>query len=198
MNNLTVKENEILFSRPGELIRVSSCGSNAIRFQCFPDCRTVDEDYTLMPQKDAPCEIAEEEYCVTLTCGKLQFKLEQNGRTSFSVNGKTVIRDKSRHTFQGNGDYRRCINKGNENWEVSVNFWANENEHFFGLGHSWDNEFDLKGSTIDLCHLNAKVTIPYVYSSLGYGFIWNNPSPGLCELACNCTRWTSYNSNIDC
>ena len=38
--------------------------------------------------------------------------------------------------------------------------------------------------------MNAKCTIPYVYSSRGYGFIWNNPAPGLCELSNNRTRWS--------
>ena len=196
MKNLVIKENEILFSRCGELIRISSCGNNAIRFQSFPDCHVIDEDYTLMPRKDVPCEIVEDDRSVTLTCGKLKVVLEQNGKTRFYVDERCVIADKSRHTFKGKGDYRRFVNKGNENWSVSANFEANDGEHFFGLGHSWDNEFDLKGSTIDICHLNAKSSIPYVYSSLGYGFIWNNPSPGLCELAYNRTRWTSDNAKF--
>ncbi len=196
MNNLVIRENEILFSRSGELIRISSCGNNAIRFQSFPDCQVIDENYTLMPKDNVPCEIAEEGNCVFLTCGKLKCKLEKYGKTVFYIDEKPVIADKSRHTFEGNGDFRRFENKGSGNWSVSANFEAHDGEHFFGLGHSWDNAFDLKGSTIDLCHLNAKVTIPYVYSSLGYGFIWNNPSPGLCELANNRTRWTSHNAKF--
>ncbi len=51
MNNLVVKENEILLMRYTELIRISACGNNAIRFQSFPDCQVIDENYTLMPQK---------------------------------------------------------------------------------------------------------------------------------------------------
>ena len=196
MKNLTVKENEILFSREGELIRISSCGESAIRFQSFPDCQVIDENYTLMPRDDVPCEITEEDNLVFLTCGKLKCKLEKSGRSVFYIDDKPIIVDKSRHTFRGKGDFRRFENKGSGNWSVSANFEAKDGEHFFGLGHSWDNDFDLKGSTIDLCHLNAKVTIPYVYSSLGYGFIWNNPSPGLCELAANRTRWTSDNSRF--
>lgn len=195
MKNLIVKENEVLFSRCGELIRIRGCGSNAIRFQSFPDCRVIEEDYTLMPQ-DVPVVIEEAENSVTLTCGKLQVTLEDYGKSTFLMDGKVILTDKSRHTFAGNGDFRRFVNKGTENWSVSANFEANAAEHFFGLGHSWDNEFDLKGSTIDLCQLNAKCTIPYLYSSLGYGFIWNNPSPGLCELGMNRTRWTSDNARF--
>ena len=33
MNNITVTDNSILCSRKGELVRISACGENAIRFQ---------------------------------------------------------------------------------------------------------------------------------------------------------------------
>lgn len=35
MDNLVVKDNEILLMRYTELIRISACGNNAIRFQSF-------------------------------------------------------------------------------------------------------------------------------------------------------------------
>ena len=76
-------------------------------------------------------------------------------------------------------------------YRARVTFEPNEKEHFYGLGHEATDCFDLKGCTVDLRHVNAKCTIPYVYSSLGYGFLWNLPSTGVCELACNRTRWTS-------
>jgi len=195
MRNLIVKENEILISRQGELIRVSSCGKNAIRFQSFPDCQVIDENYTLMPQK-TPAKIVETDTFVTITNGTISATVNHLGKVEFCIGDKTVLREKSLHTFDGNGGYRKIVNIGAGNWQVGVTFEPNKNERFFGLGHSWDNEFDLKGSTIDLCHLNAKCTIPYVYSSLGYGFIWNNPSPGLCELSNNKTRWTSNNARF--
>jgi len=58
MNNLVIKENEVLFSRSGELIRISACGNNAIRVQAFPDCRIIEENYTLMPQS-LPIQVCE-------------------------------------------------------------------------------------------------------------------------------------------
>ena len=38
-------------------------------------------------------------------------------------------------------------------------------------------------------HKNTKSVIPFVYSSKGYGFLWNNPSVGRCELTQNHTLW---------
>lgn len=187
MKNLIIKENEILYTRYTELVRISACGNNAIRFQGFPDNRVIDEDYTLMPQS-AEAVIEDLGYCVTLTCGTLMAKLEENGKLTFYKEGKVILVEKPELTFHSN--FRHFDNKGSGLWSARVTFEPNENEHFYGLGHSWDSDFDLKGSSIDIRNVNAKCTIPYVYSSLGYGFLWNNPSTGLCELSKNRTRWS--------
>ena len=64
MENLVIKENELLLMRYTELIRITACGNNAIRFQSFPDCQVIDENYTLMPQKKQ-AEIEEYDNFVT-------------------------------------------------------------------------------------------------------------------------------------
>ena len=187
MENLVINNNELLLMRYTELIRITPCGKNAIRFQSFPDCQVIDENYTLMPQK-TDAVIEEHEHYATLTCGTLKVKVEPNGKLTFYKNGKKILEEKPELTFKSN--YRHFDNKVSGLWSGRITFEPNKDEHFFGLGHSWDNEFDLKGSSIDIRNVNAKCTIPYVYSSLGYGFLWNNPSTGLCELSNNRTRWS--------
>ena len=188
MKKITITDNSILFSRKGELVRISACGENAIRFQGFPDCKVIDEDYNLMPHK-TECIIEDNETWATMTCGKLKVMIGTSGRVVFYCDGKEILREKPELTFEDG--YRNYANKGSGLWSARVTFEPNKNEHFFGMGHSWDNEFDLKGSSIDIRNVNAKCTIPYVYSSLGYGFLWNVPSTGLCELSNNRTRWNS-------
>ena len=83
MNDLIIKNNELLFTRYTELIRISACGKNAIRFQGFPDNQIIPENYTLMPQ-NADAVIKEYDHCVTLTCGTLTVKLETNGKLTKS------------------------------------------------------------------------------------------------------------------
>ena len=188
MYNTVIKDQEILCTCAGELIRISACGKNAIRFQSFPDCAVIDTDYNLMPQP-AQAEITEEQRFVSMRCGNLKVTLDGGGNVSFRLNDRVILSEKPEHTFGGRS--RRFVNKGHQAWTADVSFWPKENEHIFGMGHSWDNEFDLKGSVIDLKHINAKCTVPYVYSSLGYGFLWNVPSIGRVEFAKNKTRWHS-------
>ncbi|MBP3610054.1 MAG: hypothetical protein J6J42_06945 [Lachnospiraceae bacterium] len=188
MNNLRIGKNEIFFSRTGELVRISSCGDNTIRFQAFPDGSVLEENYTLMPGQ-GEFTVEELETRVSVRCGALQVVLESNGKVTFYRDSKKILEEKPEMTF--NTGFRHYDNKGSGLWSARVTFEPNAGEHFFGLGHSWDNEFDLKGTSTDIRNLNAKCTIPYVYSSLGYGFLWNIPSTGLAELSNNRTRFSS-------
>ena len=188
MKNTVICNQEIHCTRAGEVIRISACGRNAIRFQSFPGCAIINTDYNLLPQP-AEAVINEEEAFASLQCGTLTAKLDAEGNLAFLQNGRILLSEKPEHTFGGRS--RRFLNKGHDAWTADVSFWPSDDEHFFGMGHSWDNEFDLKGTVIDLKHINAKCSIPYVYSSLGYGFLWNVPSIGRADFAKNKTRWHS-------
>lgn len=187
MKNIVIKKNEILFSRHCELVRITPCHNNAIRFEAFPDCRAVDENYTLIPQS-ADAEITEEENVAYMTVGKLKIKLNRNGRVTFYNGDRVLLEEMPELTF-GDG-IRHYENQASGLWSARVTFKSNDNEHLYGLGHEATNKFDLKGCSFDIRNVNAKCTIPFVYSSLGYGFLWNNPAVGNVELANNRTRWS--------
>lgn len=187
LKNIVIHKNEILFSRYGELVRITPCHNHTIRFQAFPDCRIVDEDFTLMPQS-AEAKIIEEDNFVCMTVGNLKAKLEQNGKVTFYYCDHVILEEKPELTF--NDGFRHYENKASGLWSARVTFKSNDNEHLYGLGHEATDKFDLKGCSFDIRNVNAKCTIPFVYSSLGYGFLWNNPAVGSVELANNRTRWS--------
>ncbi|MGN0447753.1 MAG: TIM-barrel domain-containing protein [Acutalibacteraceae bacterium] len=188
MNNVKIIDSQIYFSRSGEAVKLSPCGKNAIRFQSSPNCKILPLDYTLMPQKVEGKASVENNKAV-LEVGTLRAELYPNGKVCFFKEGKLILEEKPDLCFHSG--FRRYNHIEGDLWKAKVMFKANENEHFFGLGHEESRPFDLKGSTVDIRNINAKCTIPYVYSSLGYGFLWNLPSTGLCELSNNHTRWTS-------
>ncbi|MCH5315924.1 MAG: hypothetical protein J1E81_08420 [Eubacterium sp.] len=187
MKNVVINENEIIFSRHCELVRITPCHKNAIRFEAFLDCRINNESFTLMPQK-AEALISEEENAVTMTVGNLTARLQRNGKVIFYRNGKIILEEKPELTFDDG--FRHYENNASGLWSARVTFKSTEGEHLYGLGHEASNCFDLKGCSFDLRHVNAKCTIPFVYSSLGYGFLWNNPAIGNVELSNNRTRWS--------
>jgi alpha-D-xyloside xylohydrolase len=186
MKNIKIESQTILFSRAGEVVRISSCHENAIRFEAFPDCVPFREDYTLTPQS-AECVVSEQDRFVEMTVGTLTVRLEENGKVSFFREDQRILEEKPELAFYSG--YRHYERKDGS-WAARVTFNSTDGERFYGLGHDPCGKFDLKGCSFDLRHVNAKCTVPFVYSSLGYGFLWNVPAVGNVELSENRTRWS--------
>ena len=187
MEHIQIEQNEVRFTRGEDVVRITPCGANAIRFEAFPGGKIFDENYTLIPQ-NADAVIGEGERSVTVTVGTLCAKLEDNGKATFSVGGRTILEEKPELAFRSG--FRHYEKNARGSYAARVTFQPNEGEHLYGLGHDENGRFDLKGCSLDLRHVNARCTVPFVYSSLGYGFLWNNPAVGSVELSCNRTRWS--------
>ncbi|MDE5996014.1 MAG: hypothetical protein K2G56_03760, partial [Eubacterium sp.] len=157
MNNTVVKNNEIIFSRHGEVVQLTACYKNSIRFEAFPEGRIYEENFTLMPQSET-AEITEDEYSVSMHVGSLTARLERSGKIIFYHNEKVILEEKPELAF--NGGYRHYACKDNGAWSTRVTFKANDNEHFYGLGHEPIGKFDLKGCSLDIRNVNTKCTIP--------------------------------------
>ncbi|MBQ3464187.1 MAG: hypothetical protein IJH36_14005 [Clostridia bacterium] len=186
--HFTVSKNEIQFIRNGEVVRLSACGENCIRFQATANRAISEQNWTLTPQNQNAKAYIEND-CAVLETGKLKAVLQTDGKATYYSNGRKILEEKYELTFnQGIRNYRNNVSG---KWRARVTFCPNDNEHFYGLGHEPTGCFDLKGCSVDLRHLNTKCSKPFVYSSLGYGFLWNLPSTGQCELTRNHTRWTS-------
>ena len=187
MDNLIINKNEIIFERDEDLIRITPCAENSIRFEAFPGKKIIDENYTLMP-KSADAVIEEKDYCVFMTVGSLKIQLERNGKVTFCKNGVSFLEEKPEMAFFSG--FRHYEKNERGSYSARVTFNSNDGERFYGLGHEEYRPFNLKGCSFDIRHVNAKCTIPFVYSSLGYGFLWNNPAVGNVELSENRTRWS--------
>ena len=46
------------------------------------------------------------------------------------------------------------------------------------MGQYQQHELDLKGCMLELAQRNSQVSVPFYLSSIGYGFLWNNPGVG--------------------
>lgn len=75
-----------------------------------------------------------------------------------------------------------------ENYQITTRFVANKNEKIFGMGQYQQHEMDMKGCLLELAQRNSKVSVPFYISSLGYGFLWNNPAVGQVMFAKNGTE----------
>lgn len=186
---ISIVNNMIHFMREGEIGTISAIKEGCIRFKATASMKLSDENWTLLPDTDCNAHAWQEGNVTFLQTGNLKLRMEENGSVSYWSKDKLLIREQPEQTF-GFG-YRNYRSIGSGLWKIRVTFEANEQEQFYGLGHERMNVFSKKGCTVDLRHLNTKCSMPYVYSSLGYGFLWNLPSTGTAELANNRTRWSS-------
>ena len=94
MKNTVIDGRGIVFSRKNELVRITPCHKNAVRFEAFPDCREFDENYSLMPQ-DCEFSVEERDYCVFLRVGAVSLQLEENGKVTISLKATVFPRSLS-------------------------------------------------------------------------------------------------------
>ncbi len=187
MGVLRAEGNRIVFEKRDELAVIEPWGRGCLRFRSSPNARLTGENWNLLVPEEASCEIVLEDKQATITNGDLAATIHDSGRVVYYKNGRELIAERSEYAF--NAKYREYRFLGGDNHRATVIFEPYADEHFFGLGQEQNDCFDLKGSTSQLLHKNTKSSIPFVYSSRGYGFLWNNPSIGRCELAANHTLW---------
>jgi alpha-D-xyloside xylohydrolase len=80
---------------------------------------------------------------------------------------------------------------GTTDYSLTARFEAYEGEHIYGMGQYQDGCFDRKGSMMELAHRNSQASVPFMVSSRGYGFLWNNPAIGTATFAANKTEWSA-------
>lgn len=192
MAKIIYGNNSITFQRRDELTVFEAYGEDCIRCRSTKNGRLSDENWTLLPTDEGPvCVIEGNDEKGSLTNGRIRVSVEcgggwENGIIAFYKDDVQILKTK----YEGDHTVRN-IHTGGDNYQVKVIFEANPSEHFYGLGQETEDIFDRKGSTCNLLHYNTKSALPVLYSSLGYGFFWNNPSPGRCETTKNHTMWVA-------
>jgi alpha-D-xyloside xylohydrolase len=124
-----------------------------------------------------------------LTNGKLRAEIWPDGTLHFvRAQTRTKLLEEPEPIFN-RPPARWYRSLGSDLSKVETCFCPQPGERFFGLGQHQHGLLDNKGCIIDLEQRNTEVSIPFYISSLGYGFLWNNPGVGRVELGENMTRW---------
>ncbi|KNB06327.1 alpha-D-xyloside xylohydrolase [Fusarium oxysporum f. sp. lycopersici 4287] len=86
---------------------------------------------------------------------------------------------------------------GTENYHLTVRLESlDPAEKVFGMGQDHQLWLDLKGHSLELAYLNSQASVPFVLSSLGYGFLWNNPAVGRAVFGKNVTTFEAYAAKV--
>ena len=136
----------------------------------------------------------------TITCGRIKAVVNHAGILSFFKDDALILREYFRAYDGTISRESRCLKLFSREWkgviggseyELNVKFEANKGEKIFGMGQYQDDCFDKKGCVLELAQRNSQISVPFALSSLGYGFLWNNPAVGRVTFGNNYTEWVA-------
>lgn len=78
---------------------------------------------------------------------------------------------------------------GTDAFELTARFEAFDDEKIFGMGQYQEKNLNKKGAVLELAHRNSQASVPFMVSSRGYGFLWNNPAIGTAVFGTNKPEW---------
>jgi alpha-D-xyloside xylohydrolase len=192
MADFTKSGNSLSYHSGDEILKVESWGPDGIRVRAAK-APSIREDWisALTDSGNPPAKIEIRETGADLQNGILSVKIGPKGELAFwnAKNGTELLREKPIHDLSIPARHYRELQGGM--CRIEASFQPYEDEHFYGLGQHQHGLLDQKGCVIDLVQRNTEVAIPFLLSSRGYGFLWNNPAVGRVELGRNATRWTA-------
>lgn len=128
--------------------------------------------------------------------GKIRLVLTKEGKMIFYNDKDEVLLaecESDRHTSLGIRTRElKCIS--GDSFKASMKWISNADEKLYGMGQYQNGIFNLKGTFLELAQRNSQASVPFVYSSLGYGFLWNNPAIGRASFGFNMTEWEAYST----
>jgi len=198
----------------GETVRIESWGKDALRVRASLS-PAFTENHWALTEPTAKCSatvaIEEEDHWVgdgtvdkkqiaSITNGRIKAVVNFAGIISFYRDHELILREYFRNYDGTLSRESRCLKLVNREWKgviggsvytLNVKFESNKGEKLFGMGQYQQDCMDLKGCVLELVQRNSQISVPFAVSSLGYGFLWNNPAVGHVTFGKNYTEWNA-------
>jgi alpha-D-xyloside xylohydrolase len=188
---ITPQDNGFLWQREHEQTLVVPWGRNAVRVRVTRNAEFRDLPQGLLPDPPAPGEVKLDidGDAATLTNGNLTVNIAGKfGQLTFTraSDGSQLLQERRKTTAEHHG---HTFTPNGHTWQIEQRFFADDDEKLYGLGQRQHGYLNQKGCILDTMHRNTEVSIPFMVSSKGYGFLWNHPGMGKVALGRNDTRW---------
>ncbi len=154
------------------LLQLKPLASNAVRVQFtketvkdFPELIFLPETlhtptFTVLPnEKQIELKTAQMKVVVDKQNGSLTF---------FDKNGGLLLKEIPYSRF-----LKPSVTMGEPSYNAQISFESPKDEALFGMGQFQDGQFNLRNVPRDLVQLNTQISIPFYYSTKGYGLLWH-------------------------
>lgn len=205
---VTVENGKLVRYYDGEKLQIECWGKDSFRVRVTRLNDFTGEDWALIRQEpmEAVIEVktargeksdlkvnAEEKIIgdsAVITNGNICAEIRENGKLVFyNKEGKLLLAEYEYERQSSLGINTRELKGQMGNCKASMKWCSDPDEMLFGMGQYQNGVFNLKGAFLELAQRNSQASVPFVYSSLGYGFFWNNPAIGKVMFGTNMTEW---------
>ena len=190
-----IKANTLQFSRNGETVVIFAQGQDALRVRATMNCAFDDRDWALEGAPIGNADVRLEGDGAVITNGAISARVDRLGKIRFYKNGLQILEEYYRcyeydmpHTPSLRIVAREYKPIRGGDYECTLRFEA-QKEKLYGMGQYQQDCLDLKGCTLELAQRNSQASVPFLLSSLGYGFLFNQPAVGRATFAKNVTEW---------
>ncbi|MDR0400289.1 MAG: glycoside hydrolase family 31 protein [Treponema sp.] len=161
-------------------------------------------DGALLPPQGGAGAIQITEDGASLKNGKIEARLDRAGNLSiYNSRGELLLKEYVRNRRDRMSENCSALDiEGREfkpiiggDYTITLRLESlSPDEKIYGMGQYQQSCLNLKGCDLELAHRNSQASVPFALSSLGYGFLWNNPAVGRVVFGKNMTTWTALSA----
>ncbi len=173
----------LIINSENEMLRIEAWGRGLrVRSTVLPQ----------FPKEDWALDVKTDEYPFSIgdnyiECEGIRCDI-RDGRLVFSNGGKVVLEEKSYPwALHKTARSYKFLNMA-DSFSAALSF-ESQDEVLHGMGQYRDSVYDLKGTVLEMAPRNSQISVPFLVSSAGYGFLWNNPAIGTATFGANVTEW---------
>ncbi len=193
------KEGALYYRYRDERIIVEPWGENSLRVRASKLPEMPQELWALDGKPaDANAKVTINEFSAEIVNGKIKAEINNIGKLLFyNQKGELLLEEfvrnredmfaKTCSSLEMSAREFKPIIGGD--YSLTMRFESNPNEKLYGMGQYQQKFLDVKGTELELAHRNSQASVPFALSSLGYGFLWNNPAVGRVSFNKNVTTW---------
>jgi len=152
-------------------LSISPLTENAVRIKFYKDTEGN------LPELVLTSKVATPDFQVFDSPLKLEIKAKKIIVSLDKMTGKLSYADNTGKVFLSEKSGARKISpdsiQGEPCFSVEQSFESPSDESIFGLGQFQDGQYDLKNVARRLTQVNTQISIPFIYSSKGYGLLWH-------------------------
>ncbi|MDR1655052.1 MAG: glycoside hydrolase family 31 protein [Treponema sp.] len=210
------EQNRLMYRYDAEKLVIEPWGENSFRVRStklaeMPGCAEKagldsgnTDDWALLPQKSCNTDIKISDEGASIKNGKIEAKVSKIGQIRiYNQKGELLlneylrsrldIKDRTYSSLELEAREFKPIIGGD--YEVTLRLESvNPDEKIYGMGQYQQPWLNLKGMELELAHRNSQASVPFMISSLGYGFLWNNPAVGRASFGKNVMTWHAESS----